>query len=251
MRLHMALATVLTAALAAAPAPGQTPDGDASVVLRGRVIDATNGIPLPGARVSWDDTRRVAVTDTAGRFELADVRGRGFLRVDHYGYGETSWVMMIGDSDMDLGDLRVRPDPLLVEGVTVVAERIATIEQRLRNRRNAVPVAVRMFGQDRLVTTAARDMVDFLRLEGGLHPASCGRWTMGSMCVFRRGRVVEPRVFIDEAPAIGGMDQLASYRPYELHLVEVFSSGLEIRAYTRHFMERMVRRPRTLIPIIW
>jgi hypothetical protein len=58
-------------------------------------------------------------------------------------------------------------------------------------------------------------------------------------------------VYIDEALLVGGLLQLETYRPHELYLVEVYSSGSEIRAYTHHFVERMARTPQALIPIIW
>ena len=150
-----------------------------------------------------------------------------------------------------MGDLRLLPDPVLVDGITVVADRLETIERRIRSRRNAAPVAVRAFDQERLLASAARDMEDFLSLQGGLQATSCGRRAFARRCVWRRGRPVVPRVYIDEAPAIGGLDQLATYRPHELYMVEVFSSGLQIRAYTHHFIESMVRRPRSLMPIVW
>ena len=45
---------------------------------------------------------------------------------------------------------------------------------------------------------------------------------------------------------------LAMYSPADLYLVEVYSAGGEIRAYTHNFMERMARRPMTRIPInLW
>lgn len=97
--------------------------------------------------------------------------------------------------------------------------------------------------------SAAFDMAEFLYLEASLYPAPCRRGRLGSACVLRRGQPIEPRVYIDEAPVAGGLEQLATYQPHDLYLVEVYSLGLEIRAYTHMFMERMARRPMVLIPI--
>jgi hypothetical protein len=67
--------------------------------------------------------------------------------------------------------------------------------------------------------------------------------------VLRRGSLAQPKVYIDEAPVIGGLSFLAMFKPYELYAVEVFSGGLEIRAYTHWYMERMAEEPRLLWPI--
>jgi hypothetical protein len=122
------------------------------------------------------------------------------------------------------------------------------MDQRLRARRNATPVAVRSFEQDRLVRSASRDFLEFLTLEAFLHTQPCGGRSFSSQCVIRRGRLVAPRVYIDEVPIMGGLDHLASYQPYDLYLVEVYSSGQEIRAYTHLFMDRMARREIALLP---
>ncbi len=63
-----------------------------------------------------------------------------------------------------------------------------------------------------------------------------GRWS--SNCLIVRGRAIEPSVWIDEAPVIGGLDYLNVMRPYELYMVEVYGGGRQIRAYTTQFMAR-------------
>jgi hypothetical protein len=143
----------------------------------------------------------------------------------------------------------LEPKPVMLDGISVVADRIELMQRRLTSRRRAFAQASRAFEQDRLMRSAAFDMAEFLYLEASLAPAPCGRGRLGSACVLRRGQSIEPRVYIDEAPVLGGLEQLASYQPHDLYLVEVYSLGLEIRAYTHMFMERMARRPMPLIPI--
>ena len=72
---------------------------------------------------------------------------------------------------------------------------------------------------------------------------------MTGSCVLRRGSATEPRVYIDEAPIIGGLQFLGMFRPYELYLVEVYSAGLEIRAYAHWYMGRLAGRPTALFPV--
>lgn len=39
--------------------------------------------------------------------------------------------------------------------------------------------------------------------------------------------------------------------PLDIHLVEIYSRGLQVRVYTHAFMERMARRPIALFPAMW
>ena len=59
-------------------------------------------------------------------------------------------------------------------------------------------------------------------------------------------------MYIDETPVIGGLDELESYPTAQIYLMEVYSAGGEIRAYTYNFMQRMAEKPMSLIPIsLW
>jgi hypothetical protein len=62
---------------------------------------------------------------------------------------------------------------------------------------------------------------------------------------------MEADVYIDEVRTIGGLDQLQDYLPQDFYLVEAYGGGLQIRAYTHHFMDRMARRPMALLPVFW
>ena len=144
-------------------------------------------------------------------------------------------------------DLELSPLPVMLDGLTVVADRLKLMETRLRFRRRAVAVSSRAFEQERLLRSPATNMVHFLSLEASVSSVRCAR--TGTLCVVRRGQTVEPTVYIDEALLIGGLDFLTTYMPHELHLVEVYSQGLVIRAYTHQFMERMARHPIVLTPL--
>jgi hypothetical protein len=250
--------------LAATPiAAQQRAREEPRTTVRGVVVDALRGDALPNTMVRLVDARRGVLTDSLGRFTLVDVRlGADMLAVKQYGYQEV-------DVDIDFREdhpmlrIELQPGPIALEGFEVVANRLAVMEQRMRSRRNATAVSVRSFDQERLNRSPARDMLDFLAMSGGVRPIECsargvssfiasGSPTLGwgSMgCIERRGGVTAPRVYIDEAWAIGGLDELAMYQPFEFHTVEVYSSGAEIRAYTHNFMELMARRPMALIPL--
>lgn len=219
------------------------------VVIVGKVVDATTRTPIPAARVMVM-RERGTTTDSTGSFRLTGIgEGDYLLLVESYGY-ESLHVRATASVEPAPLEIPLSPAPMVLEGlnVEVVARNVATMDERLRLRRNAAPVTVHSLDQGRLLRSGASNLLEFLQFEATLHPQVCdGRRVSSDMCVLRRGTLVQPKVFIDEAPAIGGLDELATYRPHELYLLEVWSSGLTIRAYTHQFMERMARRPMQLI----
>ncbi len=259
------VALVLLLLWGAAPlaAQRQLRDPGARTTLHGVVVDRVNGDPLPNAIVLLADEGRGLLTDSLGRFTFDEVRlGPQLLAVKQYGYAEINL-------DLDLleghGPVRVelRPGPLALEGFTIVAENLASMTGQLARRRNAYAGSARALDQTRLAMSTERNVLQLLQTQGGLHLRRCagGRNSPATSfrpiasvatrgpCVARRGSTVQPRVYIDEAPIVGGLGFLAMFRPYELYLVEVFSAGLEIRAYTHWYMERMAARPGKLFPL--
>lgn len=242
---------LLAGVLTAAPVGAQDRDSASEeVALRGVVRDALTGTPLFGARVQLLGRRGGTLTDSLGFFALDGVEvGFQELTVEQYGFEGILAELDVRPGMVPIA-LELNPKPVMLDGISVVSDRLQQMQERLRSRRRAVATATRAFELDRLTRSASADMMEFLRLESGLHLTACGGRRISSLCLFRRGQWVEPRIFIDEVPAFGGMDQLASYRPHELYLIEVYGSGIEIRAYTHNFMERMARRPVALMPII-
>lgn len=215
--------------------------GDARSTLGGVVLDAVTGAGLPWAAL-WLRGHARASADERGAFRFPRVRaGSYLLLVERLGY-ESVWVPVRVSTPAEPLVVRLEPDPVLLEGIGVVID-------RFRSRRNAYARMVRAFGEDRLGRSAAPDVVTFLRWEGGLALVPCDRGTMGLACVVRRGRTVQPRVYLDETPLICGLDVLASYHPSELYLIEHYwGNPPQIRAYTRGFVERQARSPRALFP---
>ena len=243
--------------LLATPLAAQRPlrDPDARTTLSGVVVDALRGDALPNSMVLLADEKRGMLTDSLGRFSFPDTQfGPQLLAVKQYGYEEVNL-------DLDLleghGPVRVelRPRPIALEGFAVVADNLAAMYRQITNRRNAYGHSARAISQASLTASSARSVIDLLQTRGGLQLRQCGSLRAGpggsaaGQCVLRRGRSVLPRVYIDEVRIIGGLEFLAMFRPYELYLVEVYSSGLEVRAYTHWFVERRAERPLQLWPI--
>lgn len=129
----------------------------------------------------------------------------------------------------------------------------------------------------RLLRSPEPDVFEFLWRETGLDRRPCpitvgvtltgwqparglGGWdlpsqvpgALSSHCIWRRGQVISPRVYIDEIPAMTGLDALRNYPTTQIYALEVYSQGAEIRAYTYRFMQRMAEKPRALIALsLW
>ena len=209
--------------------------------LAGSVTDPS-GRPLAGVFVSAAGSRWGVLTGSDGRFALQGVEpGTVHLAAELIGYATLSW-----SGDPAPGEavvLVLEPKPILLEGLTVVADRFAS-------RRRAVPVSVRAFDRTTLSTSHHATVLDFLRSRGGASLVSC-RGTWSAFCVWSRGRLVEPSVWLDEAPLLGGLDYLTMFQPHELYMVEVYASGRHIRAYTNHYMERAANQRLFPIPFIF
>jgi len=222
------------AALLLLASQGRAQDVVEAFELRGTVVDAENGAPLVGAWVSVTGSEWGSISDDAGRFRIPDLYdGRISLTVEQLGYESLEWSGEITAASSPL-TIEVPPRPVLLEGLHVVTD-------RFRARRNAVATSVRAFDASDLSTTPQRTALEFVtqRALVGVVPCS-GRWS--NTCVRARGQVVEPTVYVDEAPIIAGLDYLDSMAPWELYMIEVYAGGRHIRAYTPQFMERAARQ---------
>lgn len=227
----LSLGLLLAMTLAAAPAPAQERGADGPFALTGTVVDDA-GRPLLGAFVSIEDSEWGSLTGESGRFELPDVTaGTVSITVELLGYETLRWTGAVR-ADTPL-TLTLAPRPILLEGLEVVTN-------RFESRRKAAATSVRWFDRSDLATSVEYDVLDFVASRAGLSRVPCrGTWT--TECFMVRGRPVAPTVWIDEAPMIGGMDYLRTFRPHELYMVEVYAGGRQIRAYTPQFMEQAAK----------
>lgn len=240
MRSTLTLAAVGLAILAGGLG-AQEHEPDKRGPLAGVVSDPA-GRPLSGVFVSEAGAKWGVLTGADGRFTLPGMGpGTVHLAAELIGYETLSWTGEPAPGEAVV--LVLEPRPVLLEGLTVVADRFAS-------RRRAVPVSVRAFDRTTLSTSPHANVLDFLRSRGGTSLVSCqGTWS--AFCVRTRGRLVEPSVWLDESPVLGGLDYLAMFQPHELYLVEVYGAGRHIRAYTNHYMERAANQRLFPIPFIF
>jgi hypothetical protein len=272
-----ALAVLALGLSLAAPAAAQRSlrPQPARVTVRGTVVDATSGTPLPNTMIRLVEANRGVLADSLGRFSFPDVApGTQTLAVKQYGYEEIDTDIEVSAELRPL-QVQLQPGPVALEGFDVVADRLAVMKQEMKQRRDAAPVTVRTVGQEMLAQSTARDMLEFLELDGGMEIRKCSGFagepgpadsfqsarlsgrssavgsSSGDLCVFTRGALRTPSVYIDESPTIGGLDELATYRPYELYTVELFGGNRpEVHVYTHNFVEMMARHPVGLMPFI-
>ncbi len=120
-------------------------------VLQGRVVDGERLRPLPTALVRLLDEERnalvISVADSLGGYRLtAPGPGRYYVSVEHLGY-ETfvSHLLEMGRADgvYPVG-LEMRSDPVAIAGITVRADRFASIQRRLRTLIGMRPSSLRV-----------------------------------------------------------------------------------------------------------
>jgi hypothetical protein len=87
------------------------------------VTDAINGQPVVGAGVIVEGTGIFALTDSTGRYSLADVPpGPQVLRIESLGYALSRVPLTVPVRGVLVQDVEVAPSALEVEGITVTAD---------------------------------------------------------------------------------------------------------------------------------
>lgn len=220
----------------------------------GTVVDGQTGRPVVAASVALQGTNKAAYTDTAGRFVIDRVpEGPHVLEVEQLGYDDRDYPIQVAAAAPGVR-VELSPNPVMLKAITVLTD-------RFRSRRNSVPMSVLAYDRKQLLTSGAYDMRNFLATRTGAMSVPCGNrayyygWGFGGGgmgggdlgCVWVRGQVVQPAVYIDDRPAFG--DELAGYNPADLFLLEVYGRGVVIRAYTNWWVESMAKRKLGPLPL--
>ncbi len=234
-------AVALAGALLLVPASlvGQKSAVPDSARLVGVVVDADTGTPIPGVSVRIAEPERAASTGPNGQFLIRDLPGGPLeLVISQLGYFQHRQRL---DASEVPGPLRIelRPDPIVLSGIRVQMDRF---EQRRRSSGRSV----RAFDRNSLLAAPVGAMDQWVATRAGLHLRPCR--DPAELCVLRRGRLVRVNVVIDGQRALGGMDELLSYDPEDIHLVEIWD-GRQVRLYTQAYIgSRAVQLAPQLMP---
>jgi hypothetical protein len=214
--------------------------------VQGVVVDRASGAPIVAASVTIVGRRTSFLTDREGRFRFKGVpTGQVTIEVEQLGYADFSETRTIEANGAPLR-LQLEPDPIVLKGVQVIAD-------RMKVRRSAVATSVRAYTAEQLAMSASFDAYDFVRSRLWIMPcdARYAAAAFTSSCIMRRGSITAPTVYIDEARHIGGLDDLMGWPMDDIYLVEVYSSGAQVRVYTKRFAERLAKGRGFLDPVIW
>jgi len=240
----IAFAFLLTAAALALLATGsEAQEIDlAPFDLFGMVVDANSGEALVGAWVGYADSDRGSITDDSGRFRFpAIMPGRLALTVEQLGYETLEWVGAVSNTG-ELLRIELKPQPIVLEGLKVMVDRFET-------RRRAVATSVFAYDAPDLQVGAAQTAMEFVRNRTNSSFLPC-RGAFGGTCLWVRGELTQPTVYVDEMPIMGGLEYLDTFAPYDLYMIEIYGRGQHIRAYTHHYMERVAKLRLHPLPFI-
>lgn len=237
---------------------GAAPDAAAQggVTFAGQVIDTYWGEPVEGAVVQLtetlrrDGTRIIGITDAEGRFSLPGVPpGPSRVSVSRIGYADLFQVLDIQDGQFT--DVVLIPKPVVLEGIEVYVDRLET---RLRE----IPYLTNTWGEPELRAAPDLNVADYLHSQPAFEFVPCfedlsGTGVFGQRldCIRTRGTMSRrPRIFIDDAPAFGGVEELTTIPTTGVYRVEVIRGCGQIRVYTNTYVEGTAIQRRPLLPII-
>lgn len=209
-----------------------------TTTLNGRVVDARSGAGLSGATVRPVGGRRSArvLADRDGHFSVDEVRaGVVLIEVRHLGYVPEVRSVATPTS----GDVLVSLQP-----DSVAMRRVADFELKARAQRRAIAtMPVRTLDRDRVASrpwTETRDLLRFLGIE--MEPCPIDLTFPG--CRRVGTRLLRVDLCIDGRIGFGGIAELDSYDPEDIHLIESFGRGSILRVTTVAFLERVATMER-------
>jgi hypothetical protein len=170
-------AVILALALSAAPAPlvAQATTG----TIRGRVVDAASGRPLPDAQVAVEGTRLGAMTSAAGEFTVAAVpAGPRTVTVRRIGYQPGSQAVAVTAGAAAAVEFRLNVSALNLSEVVVTGSAAPTERRKVGTSIASVDSTVIARAQSVTVDQALQGKVPGAQITQN----SGGRAAGGSRC---------------------------------------------------------------------
>ncbi|MGD2123739.1 MAG: carboxypeptidase-like regulatory domain-containing protein [Gemmatimonadota bacterium] len=233
---------IVTLTLLAGAHPAEGQDG---VLIRGTVLDAQTGDPVPGAFVAPVGSARGTVSDSAGAFVIGLEPADSYhLQVRRLGYTEAQLRVGFDEVAMPL-TVQLSPNPLELEGLTVLAESLA------RRRVGPFGVADVLDREDLLASPESSGYQFLLRVLPFVEKCNM---ESDALCMVGRMSMGEKRqvqVCLDDrrVPPDFMESLLAPVDPRGLYLVEAYTRVGEVRMYTPGYIKRLIAQEGSLPPL--
>ena len=258
-----ALALGFAAFLAGAPASGALAQERGDIVgaaeekqmfpLSGRVVDADNDEPVVAAVVKFPELARYAFAGVNGRFAFPDFpAGTWEVVVEQLGYHTSEATVEVSDGNGLF--IRLRPDPIALEGLTVRSRS----QRLLADRRRRTPFRIVTLGSRDFAAAVDPNPAVVLKRLARAPVVECSYRAAGAafsfdLCVLRRGRRAPISVFLDESPLHGGTGALSAMGHETIHSMDFIlrPKSAELRVYTTWFVDRLDETKLGLAPIVW
>lgn len=116
------------------PSDSPTERADSTGVISGRVVDASSGAALAGARVVIADTNLAAISGDDGRFRIGGVdRGERMLTARRLGYLPATVEVAVDAGDETVVEIRLVPSPQTLDQVVTTGTIVPTEVKALPN----------------------------------------------------------------------------------------------------------------------
>jgi len=205
-----------------------------AVKIRGIVVDAASGEPLPGANVQASGTAFGAATGANGRFEIESLlNGEYILRISFIGYEAQEKRVLVRDDEPAFVLARLQPTVIRLRGVEVAGER-----QQHGNADGAV-----LLTRENIERAQVDNLGELLKSVGGLQVVDDG----GKKTIQIRGaRANQTLVLLDGVklndPITGEVD-LSQTPLHNVESVEIIKGGAAEYGDGAQRRRRIVRLP--------
>ena len=213
--------------------------------LTGQIVDAINGNAVISAVVKFPELRRFVFSDTRGRFRAPDFpAGTWDIVVEMLGYDTLDGPITVAEGNGLL--LRLNPDPIALEGLRVRSRADVLLERRRRR----YPYRVDHISPQAIADAINPDPTAIFRWNANVPLRTCNFGPVEQVhgCYDSRGRVRGVRVLLDDAPLLGGMNELQMFPSGHIHSMDWLPSKGELRVYTTFFIERLSKSRMILAP---
>ena len=220
------------------PPPPADSSGPA-FTLTGRILDALSGDPVIAAVIKVPELKRYAQSNLQGRFHFADFPpGTWNIVVEQLGYRTSQGsVTVSGGNGLDV---RLAPDPVALEGLTVRPR----AEQLLARRRMRTHYVVEHISSSEIAEAVNPDPTAIFRHHSHFPVSTC---LIGVDWISFRCPV---GVYVDEGRLLGGLLDLQMYSSEVIHSMDWIPGLGQLRVYTKHFMQVLNTSRISVMPIM-